>query len=92
MQELNFTNHAITRCQQRGIPLAVAEFIVHNGKSTRTHEDKKFFINKAKLKLIRRDNKSFIAKNDQHILKTAVVVNGHNVITAMKITKQVRWN
>ena len=92
MKELNFTNHALTRCQQRGIPLKVVEFIVKNGKSTRTHESKKFYINKSKLKLITRENKDFIAKNDQHILKTAVVVNGDEVLTAMKITKHVKWN
>ena len=92
MQELNFTNHARVRCQQRGIPLKVVEFIIENGDSFRTHADKKFFINKPRLKSISRNNKLFISKNDKHILNTAVVVNNGVVITAMKIAKSVKWN
>ena len=29
--ELNFSNHAITRCQQRGIPLEVLNFLYKYG-------------------------------------------------------------
>ena len=92
MEQINFTQHAIKRCQQRGIPIPVVEFIVENGASVRTHNDKKFFINKLRLKKFERSNKKFIRENDRHILNTAVVMNDINVITCMKKTKNIKWN
>ena len=44
--ELNFSNHAITRCQQRGIPLEVLNFLYKYGNKIQTHQDKKYFCNK----------------------------------------------
>ena len=92
MQELNFTQHAKKRCQQRGIPISVVEFIIENGDSIRTHNDRKHFINKSRLKKFARSEKDFIKKNDKHILRTAVVTNNSNVITCMKKTKNIKWN
>ena len=92
MQEINFSNHAKKRCQQRGIPIPVVEFIVQNGSSTRTHNDKKHFINRARLKKLYIAERAFIKKHDKHILNTAVVTNNSVVITCMKITKNVKWN
>ena len=92
MQEINFSNHAKKRCQQRGIPIPVVEFIVQNGSSTRTHNDKKHFINRARLKKLDIAERAFIKKHDKHNLNTAVVTNDSVVITCMKITKNVKWN
>tara|TARA_X000000368_G_scaffold382952_1_gene340441 strand:- start:3713 stop:3991 length:279 start_codon:yes stop_codon:yes gene_type:complete len=92
MQELNFTQHAKKRCQQRGIPISVVEFIIENGDSIRTHNDKKHFINKSRLKKFERSEKDFVKKHDKHILNTAVVTNNFHVITCMKKNKKIKWN
>ena len=42
---------------------------------------------------IKRNNPGFVAKNDKHLLSTAVVVNGRHVITCMKKkSKKFNWN
>ena len=92
MQELNFTQHAKKRCQQRGIPISVVEFIVENGDSINTHNDKKHFINKSRLKKFERLEKDFVKKHDKHILNTAVITNNLHVITCMKKNKKIKWN
>jgi len=93
MKHYNFTTHAKIRCQQRGIPLPVVEFVIENGDSARTHNDWKFYVNKSKLNSIKREHSEFIAKFDQHILKTAVILNGNNIITCMKKKpKKLKWN
>ena len=92
MEQINFTTHAKKQCQRRGIPIPVVEFIVENGASIRTHNDRKYFINKSRLKKFERSNKDFIRKNDKHILNTAVVSNDALIITCMKKTKHINWN
>ena len=89
-----FTDHSEARCRQRGIPHKVVEFIVSNGDSFRTHEDRKFYINKKKLGKLKFENKEFISKFDKQILSTAVIVNKckDTVITAMKISGHIKWN
>tara|TARA_B100000579_G_C22211780_1_gene567687 strand:- start:198 stop:476 length:279 start_codon:yes stop_codon:yes gene_type:complete len=90
---LIFSDHAIVRCKQRGIPIKVVEFVVEHGKSIRTHNDSKFFISKKKFNSIKRNNPDFVAKNDKHLLSTAVVMNGRHVITCMKKkSKKFNWN
>jgi len=90
---LIFSDHARVRCQQRGIPIKVVEFVVEHGKSVRTHNDSKFFISKKNFNSIKRSNPDFVAKNDKHLLSTAVVVNGRHVITCMKKkSKKFNWN
>ena len=92
--KINFSQHSLVRCQQRGIKGDVVEFIFNHGDYVNTHNDKKYFINKKKLKKLFFQNKDFIKKNDQSILNTAVIVNSNNIITAMKIhkNKKVRWH
>lgn len=92
MIHMTYTKHSKKRCQQRGINPLVVQFIIENGDHINTHADKKYFINKAKLKKLFFKNKEFVTKNDKHILNTAVIVNRNTVITAMKKTKKVRWN
>jgi len=92
MENIIFTNHSLTRCQQRGISQDVVKFIIKYGNTFNTHEDKKFFINKKRLSKLTFKEKGFIAKNDKQILNTAVVCNKNVVVSAMKITNHVKWN
>ena len=92
MQQITFSNHSLTRCQQRGISPDVVKFIVKYGDTFNTHEDKKFFINKKRLNKVQHIDKKFISKHDQQILSTAVICNKNHVISAMKINKTVKWN
>tara|TARA_B100000242_G_C42888664_1_gene412292 strand:+ start:140 stop:409 length:270 start_codon:yes stop_codon:yes gene_type:complete len=87
-----YSQHCIKRCQQRGISKPVIDFIICHGSFINSHHDRKYFINKSKLKALFYKHKCFILKNDKQILSTSVIVNGDVVITAMKKTKQVRWN
>ena len=94
MNNINHTNHSALRCQQRGIPSDVVNFIVKNGDSFRSHEHRKFFINKKKFKKLERCNKEFLSKYDKQIMNTAVVCSqdSKTIITAMKITGSIKWN
>jgi hypothetical protein len=87
-----YTSHSITRCQQRGVKAEVADFVVAYGDFTRTHQDRKFFINKSKLKKLFLNHKEFILKNDKQILSTAVIANGNTIITVMKKINKLKWN
>ena len=92
IQELKFTNHSNIRCQQRGIHKDVARFIVRYGKSVNTHTEKKYFINKKKLNVLKFKERDFISKYDKQILSTAIVCNEEVVVTVMKIIKKVAWH
>ena len=88
---LNYTKHANVRCQQRGIPKEAIEFIYKHGSTINTHEAKKYFCNKKKLRSLYFKEKALITKFDQQILSTAIVCMGSTVITAMKISEGIRW-
>ena len=92
--QIEYTEHAKKRCQQRGIPLEVVNFITENGDYHRTHEHKKFFMPKKRINQLRYKNKSFFTKFDKYLSNTAVVCNQNSdtVITAMKVTGPIRWN
>jgi hypothetical protein len=94
MQKIEYTKHSQKRCQQRGIPSEVIEFIIKNGDYFRTHEHKKFYMPKKKINLLKHKNKSFFIKFDKHLINTAVVCNtaADTVITAMKVSGAVKWN
>ncbi len=89
MKNIKYTNHAQLRCQKRGIPLPVVEFIVDYGKSLNTHGNKKYFIPKKMMNSLKYDHKDFLKTYDKFIKNTAVVCNDGLVITAMKITKKI---
>ena len=77
---LELTNHARIRCQQRGIPLEAIDFIYVHGKSINTHQDKKYFCTKKILSKLTDIEKEIIREFDKYILNTAIVCNdGHNV-------------
>ena len=92
--DLEHTKHSQVRCQQRGIPLSVVDFIVKNGSSIRTHDSKKCFINKRAINKLKYKHKDFIVKFDKFLLNTAVVVNDKKdkVVTVMKIQGPIKWN
>lgn len=87
-----FSNHATKRCQQRGIPKEVAIFIFNHGKSLNTHGQRKYFINKKRLRQLQQDNRTFCSKHDKHLLSTAVVCSNEIIVTAMKINKRLTWH
>lgn len=91
---LKHTKHSQIRCQQRGIPNQVVDFIVENGSSIRTHELRKCFVNKKAINKLKYKHKKFIAEFDKFLSNTAVVVNDKKdrVITVMKIQGPLKWN
>lgn len=93
-REFIMTKHAEKRCQQRGIPNKVVNFIIMHGESIRTHQDRKFYINKKRLNKIKHLDKAFFIKFDKFLLNTAVICDDSNkvIITAMKIKGSVKWN
>ena len=93
-QGTNYTDHCLKRCRQRGIPFQVVEFIINNGDSFRTHQHRKFFINKRRLNKLKHANKAFFIKYDKHLLNTAIVCNQSvdTVVTAMKTKGPIKWN
>ena len=62
---LKYTNHANVRCQQRGIPKEAIEFIYKHGSTINTHEAKKYFCNKKKLRSLYFKEKDLITKFDK---------------------------
>ena len=90
-----FTKHATLRCQQRGIPKEVVEFIANHGDSFRTHEARKYFLNKKKLRKLMHSNKAFFVKFDKYLMNTTVVCDDSKkiIVTAMKANKgSIKWN
>ena len=46
MKKLFFTEHALYRCQQRGVNTDIVEFIYNYGIKSNKHGDKRFLITK----------------------------------------------
>ena len=82
------------RCQQRGIPREVVEFIISTGDSFKTHSERKYFINKKRLNKLRHSNKAFFIKFDKFLLNTTIVCDDSEkiIITAMKTKGPIKWN
>ena len=87
---LKYTKHANVRCQQRGIPKEAIEFIYKHGSTINTHDAKKYFCNKKKLRSLYFKERELITKFDKQILSTAIVCMGSTVLTAMKISEAIR--
>ena len=90
MKNIKYTDHAIKRCQSRGIPFPVVEFIVRNGKRINTHGDKKYFVTKKQMNSFKYEYKEIMRLHDKIIRNTAVICNGNSIITAMKIIKRIK--
>ena len=89
MEQIQLTNHCQKRCQQRGTPLEVINFIYKYGNSFRTHDDIKKIVTKNTIKRIKHSERNFLQNYDKHIKNTAIVCNGNVVITVMKQTKKI---
>ena len=96
MQKIIYTNHALKRLQQRGIPFDAVEILKEFGESKRSNNDtKKFFFNKKSLKKIRYKKKIYekYRRFDKQIKSTAVVLknvqDGYLCITAMKVSNKI---
>jgi hypothetical protein len=92
MKNIKYTKHASIRCQQRGIPPHVVEFIYLNGDCKDSFNDQIYFISKERYKELWSEDKNYLKTNEKHLLKTKVVCNSTDVITAMKIKKKILWN
>jgi len=89
-QELDYSDHAAIRMQQRGITKEVIAFIFNNGNKTITHQDHRYIFNTKKQKKHNRkilSHKTFI-KFHKQIENTALIVNNGMLVTAYRI--QVR--
>jgi hypothetical protein len=90
-QELIFSEHAITRMQQRGITREAISFIFKNGIRKITHQDHRYIFNTKKQKIKNRDllfDKTFI-KFQKQIENTALIVNNGMLVTAYRIQKRI---
>ena len=91
-QELIFSEHAITRMQQRGITREAISFIFKNGIRKITHQDHRYIFNTKKQKIKNRDllfDKTFI-KFQKQIENTALIVNNGMLVTAYRIQGRIR--
>ena len=86
-----YTKHANQRCQQRGIPHQVVNFIIKHGEVINTHKKTKHFIKKSSMSYLRKDYPEFISRYDKQLTSTAIVTSGNQVITAMKIQNHFKW-
>ena len=95
---MNYTNnpkyskHAERRCNQRGVPQAVVDFIISYGDCSYTHRLIKHYINRDTLKFLRKDHPSFVSKYDKQLENTSVVCahTTNKVVTVMKTTKKFK--
>ena len=92
MKNISFSKHASQRCQQRGIPAHIVEFIFINSECKDSFDDQIYYMSKDRMKELWTENKDYFKDNEQHLLKTKVVCNSNDVITAMKINKKIKWN
>ena len=90
-QELIFSEHAITRMQQRGITREAISFIFNNGIKMITHQDHRYIFNTKKQKKKNREllfDKTFI-KFQKQIENTALIVNNGMLVTAYRIDRRI---
>tara|TARA_B100000886_G_C20029516_1_gene329224 strand:+ start:40 stop:318 length:279 start_codon:yes stop_codon:yes gene_type:complete len=92
MKNIKYTKHASLRCQQRGIPDHIVEFIYLNGECKDSFSDQIYYMSGDRMKELWTENKDYLKNNEKHLKKTKVVCNSNDVITAMKIKKKIRWN
>ena len=90
-QELIFSEHAITRMQQRGITKEAISFIFNNGIKMITHQDHRYIFNTKKQMKKNREllfDKTFI-KFQKQIENTALIVNNGMLVTAYRIERRI---
>ena len=90
-RDLVYSEHALTRMQQRGITKEAISFIFHNGIKMATHQDHRYIFNTKKQKKKNREiifDKTFI-KFQKQIENTALIVNNGMLITAYRIQGRI---
>ena len=92
IDKIILSDHAIGRCQQRGIPLAILPFVVTYGKRIKSHNDYKSYIPKKVIAKLQRKDPDLVSKYDKQLSSTAVVWNKHQVVTAFKINQRLNWS
>jgi len=87
-----YTKHAERRCNQRGVPQKVANFIINYGDCSYTHRLIKHYINRDTLQFLRKEYPDFVSKYDKQLETTAVVCahTTNKVVTVMKNTKKFK--
>ena len=89
--ELIFSEHAITRMQQRGLPKDAISFIFNYGTKMITHQDHRYIFNTNKQKKKNRElmfDRTFI-KFQKQIENTALIVNNGILVTAYRIQGKI---
>lgn len=92
IEKIILSDHAIERCQQRGIPLAILPYLVSYGKKIKSHNDYKSFIPKKIMKNLKRNEPDLVSKYDKQLSSTAVIWNKNKVVTAFKINQRLNWS
>ena len=90
-RDLVYSEHALTRMQQRGITKEAISFIFYNGIKMVTHQDHRYIFNTKKQKKKNREiifDKTFI-KFQKQIENTALIVNNGILITAYRIQGRI---
>jgi len=93
---MEISAHGAIRCQQRGIPNKILNFIINYGKTVNTHNDKKSFVTRKIFNQLLRDkvHNKILLRYDKQIQSTAVIWNPKDkvIITTFKITKRNNWS
>ena len=92
IDKIVLSDHAIERCQQRGIPLIILPYVVSYGKRVKSHTDYKSFLPKKIFAKLQRKEPELVSKYDKQLSSTAVVWNKDEVITAFKINRRLNWS
>jgi len=89
--QLELTNHAQKRIQQRGLTKEIVQFIFENGIKTNSHQDKRYIFNSKKQKQKNRQLllDPFFKKFQKQIENTALIVHGRVLVTAYRIDGRI---
>ena len=85
------TNHCTSRCQQRGIPHVVIDWLIKYGSVTRRNHADVYYMDKKSRKRLRSDIGKIAYKRIQDLLDSYLVLSDEgNVITVTKRYKRIR--
>lgn len=87
---LEFTKHAVRRCQQRGIPPFIVELILDHGRIRRRHGADCYFLDKKATKEIKRTLGSQIYARISDQLNVYVVAE-EEIVTVGHRTKRMKF-
>jgi len=87
---INYSKHATYRCSSRGIPHHIVKFILENGDHLKSYKDEIYFVSKKTFQEVFVLDKDYALKYEKLLKGTALVCNGNDVITAMKIKRRLK--